>query len=52
MFWVLGAADSKWGAVGLPNMEAIITVLAIALFTGLYLFVNRRKTAPQPSPVY
>jgi hypothetical protein len=51
-YWVLGSADNKWGSVGLLNMEAIIPVLAAALFAGLYFFVNRRNPAPQPSPVY
>ncbi|MGZ3758162.1 MAG: MFS transporter [Mucilaginibacter sp.] len=44
MFWVLGTADSKWGALGLLNMEAIITLIAAVLFTGLYILVNKRKT--------
>jgi PAT family beta-lactamase induction signal transducer AmpG len=44
MTWVLGISYTKWGASGMLNVEAIIGVLAIAIFLSVYTVVRKSKS--------
>ncbi len=43
MFWVSGSTDSRWGASGMLNTEAVVALLAAATFFAIYSMVRRSK---------
>jgi PAT family beta-lactamase induction signal transducer AmpG len=43
MTWILGVSYTKWGASGMLNVEAVVGVVAAAIFYAVYLVVKKRR---------